>query len=87
MVVRRPFAAAGPVSDAAAAGASRLEGQTARALNLTSGGDRAELSFAKWGVSHKLEGIRCYLLLSADMIRGQETLVWRCGEILMLGII
>ena len=26
-----------------------LEGQTARALNLTSGGDRAELSFAEWG--------------------------------------
>ena len=49
--MRRPCAAAaaGPVSDAAAAGASRLEGQTARPLNLTSGGDRAELSFAEWG--------------------------------------
>ena len=39
-------AAAGPVSDAAAVGASSrlLEGQTARALNLTSGGERAAAS-------------------------------------------
>ena len=40
-------AAAGPVSDAAAAvGASSrlLEGQTARALNLTSGGEQAAAS-------------------------------------------
>ena len=47
LVPRSAAAAAGPVSDAAAAvGASSrlLEGQTARALNLTSGGEQAAAS-------------------------------------------